>query len=616
MLRSIISDGKHKTTAFFKPDSNIEPKQIIKITKRSFKSDQQKKLVFPFIHEFIVLKSHPTLIGDPKQINQRMTDKQEAHFKKQQQMQQQKQQQNQQQQGQHQQQAQPNPQVRQPQPQTNQQQPQQQAQVNRQPQVHRPMVPNVNSNNQQQTKSPSAPKVQAPSSIAPISSLNMYNPSWTIKVRVTAKTAMKTWDKGESNRGKLFSFDVLDGHGGEIRIVSFKEAADKWYDYINIDSIYTISRGKLKLNQNKKYSSIKCDYEMTIDTNSVIQLQSEDPSISYGRFNLVSLEDLPKIEKDKLIDVVGVIAQSNPIDKYTPKSGNSVIDKRKIILADQKANVEVTLWGALANRPDLDVGKVMVIKQVKKSDFNKVSLGTVSSSSIITEPKGCAKAEVIQGWYAKYLENDVNWNPLDQTEKLTMEGSSGGTSYMYQDTIDSIRLRGYGTNGEAEFAKVRATITNKKNDSDPWYECCPNPDCKGKKVIKNTDGVTFTCPSCKQQMTECSHRYILNVTLGDYTGESKVMAFTKGANAIMNGLDCDVLFDMKQNNEENYTKMVTDVLFQTYMFTLLCKSEQWQGEDKVKMTVTNAVAPNAVDTAKSVKSAVQRIRAYEKAFPQ
>ena len=62
----------------------------------------------------------------------------------------------------------------------------------------------------------------------PISAINPYSNKWTIKARITSKSALKSWSNAKGS-GTLFSVDLLDNSGVEIRGTFFKEAADKFY---------------------------------------------------------------------------------------------------------------------------------------------------------------------------------------------------------------------------------------------------------------------------------------------------------------------------------------------------------------------------------------------------
>ena len=109
----------------------------------------------------------------------------------------------------------------------------------------------------------------------PINALNPYANRWTIKVfipfslrflllvtdrpllyhyqntilpqqaRITSKSDMRRWSnaKGEGN---LFSIDLLDGHGSEIRGTFFKEDADKFFPQLHEGQVFPPLRFKLQ----------------------------------------------------------------------------------------------------------------------------------------------------------------------------------------------------------------------------------------------------------------------------------------------------------------------------------------------------------------------------------
>ena len=73
----------------------------------------------------------------------------------------------------------------------------------------------------------------------PINALNPYANRWTIKARITNKSDMRRWNnaKGEGN---LFSIDLLDAHGSEIKGTFFKEDADKFFPLLQEQKVLDI----------------------------------------------------------------------------------------------------------------------------------------------------------------------------------------------------------------------------------------------------------------------------------------------------------------------------------------------------------------------------------------
>lgn len=81
-----------------------------------------------------------------------------------------------------------------------------------------------------------------PQSFHPIASLHPYHTRWTIKARVTAKGEKRSWNNAKGSGG-LFSVDLLDAQGGQIKATMFKEAMDKFYDVFQENHVYIISKG-------------------------------------------------------------------------------------------------------------------------------------------------------------------------------------------------------------------------------------------------------------------------------------------------------------------------------------------------------------------------------------
>lgn len=66
-----------------------------------------------------------------------------------------------------------------------------------------------------------------------ICSLTPYQNVWVIKARVVVKSGIRTWSNAKGE-GKLFSMDLMD-ESGDIRCTGFREAVDKFYDFIEVN---------------------------------------------------------------------------------------------------------------------------------------------------------------------------------------------------------------------------------------------------------------------------------------------------------------------------------------------------------------------------------------------
>lgn len=95
---------------------------------------------------------------------------------------------------------------------------------------------------------------EAPAKIVPINSLNAYQNRWTIKARVSVKGTVRTYHNARGE-GKVFSFDLVDSAGGEIKVTAFTDACDKFYDLIQKGKVYMVSKASLKP---KRPVSLRC----------------------------------------------------------------------------------------------------------------------------------------------------------------------------------------------------------------------------------------------------------------------------------------------------------------------------------------------------------------------
>lgn len=86
--------------------------------------------------------------------------------------------------------------------------------------------------------------------------------------RVTGKGDKRSWSNARGE-GSLFSCDLLDDKSTPIRATFFRDGVDKFFDVIQKGGTYYMSGGKLKA-ADKRFSSIKNDYEITFDGHATI----------------------------------------------------------------------------------------------------------------------------------------------------------------------------------------------------------------------------------------------------------------------------------------------------------------------------------------------------------
>jgi len=439
-----------------------------------------------------------------------------------------------------------------------------------------------------------------------INELNPYQNRWTIKARITNKTDIKKWtnQKGE---GLLASIDLLD-ESGEIRGTFFNEAVDRFYDILQVGKVYSFSGGKIKP-ANKKFTSLKHDYEVTFNSDCEIIVLEDDKKIKTASFEFTDIADLPKCQPNDMVDVIGILKSYSDVASITTKF-NKEVERRNVTLVDDSgAEVGITLWGSHAkcfSEEDLDKHPVIGFKSIRVTDFNNCSLNTVVSTKVIFEPDAAQTTKLLSWWASQ----GKNQSFVSMT--ASMAGTAGGRGDMYDPfqrvTLDTIKMNNLGFGDKPDYVKAKVHIAYIKYDSDkdPWYTACPLEGCN-KKVIQEMDQGWY-CEKCNKSVPNCIRRYILNISVMDCTGHSWVTAFNDVAVSLLDGQTADDIQILKEVEKEKYEKIFREACWKQYIIKMRIKKESVGDEDRVKCTLMSA---EPVDFVKESKALLSLIASYD-----
>ncbi|KAK7367074.1 hypothetical protein VNO80_09082 [Phaseolus coccineus] len=435
-------------------------------------------------------------------------------------------------------------------------------------------------------------KNEAPPRIIPIAALNPYQNMWTIKARVTAKGELRHYNNARGD-GKVFSFDLLDSDGGQIRATCFNSVADQFYNLIEASKVYLVSRGSVKPAQ-KNFNHLPNDQELTLDMTSIIQpCPDDDNSIPKQNFNFRPISEIESLESNTIVDVIGVVTSISPTASIMRKNGTET-QKRTLQLKDMSGrSVELTLWGnfcnvegqKLQNICDDGAFPVLAAKAVRINDFNGKSVGTIMTSLLFVEPD-FQEAYTLKRWF----ENEGKSVP-------TLSISRDTSSFPKNDnrkTVSQIKDEKLGTSEKPDWISVCATISYIKYDNF-CYPGCPimigDRQCN-KKVTNNGDG-KWICDRCNQSVDACDYRYILSFQIMDHTGVTWVTAFQESGEEIM-GVPAKDLYYLKYEEQDDvrFAEIIRKILFTEYVFKLKVKEEIFSDEQRVKSTVVKAEKVN------------------------
>ncbi|KAF7813590.1 replication protein A 70 kDa DNA-binding subunit A [Senna tora] len=434
-------------------------------------------------------------------------------------------------------------------------------------------------------------KNEAPARIIPIAALNPYQGRWAIKARVTAKGDLRRYNNARGD-GKVFSFDLLDSDGGEIRVTCFNAVVDRFYDVIEVGKVYLISKGSLKPAQ-KNFNHLKNDWEIMLDSNSTVDLcPDEDGSIPRQQFSFRPISDVENVDSNSILDVIGVVTSVNPSVPILRKNGMET-QRRILNLKDWSGrSVELTLWGDFCNREGQKLQDmvndgffpVLAVKAGKVNDFSGKTIGTISSTQLFINPD-FPEAQKLRDWFDQGGKDSASLS-------ISKDIMPGGPKNEIRKTVSQIKEEGLGRSDKPDWITVRATISFIKTDSF-CYTACPLMigDRQCSKKVTRLGSTKWQCDRCNQEFEECDYRYLLQAQILDHTGITWVTAFQESGEEIL-GCSAKELYLLKEQDDEKFGDIIRSRLFNQFMFRLKVKEELYGDEQRVKITVVKTEKVN------------------------
>ncbi|XP_068750637.1 replication protein A 70 kDa DNA-binding subunit-like [Montipora capricornis] len=435
--------------------------------------------------------------------------------------------------------------------------------------------------------------------VYPISSLTPYQNRWTIRARVTSKSSIRTWSNSKGD-GRVFNVDLVD-ESGEIRATGFNDAVDKFYEILEANKVYYISKCSLRT-ANKQYSSIKNDYEMYINNDTMIELCNDPCDLPTIQYNFVSIGDLANFNGNDMVDILGVVINIDDVTQITTKATNRQISKRDVTLLDRsEKSVRVTLWGDYAEKFEEHIGNnpVLALKGVKVSEYGGRSLSVVNSTNIMVDPMDLKEAHSLRGWYMNVGKDTA----VESMSGLRSDGSVGSGNYK---TLLQVKSEQLGMGDKPDYFTAKATAVFFKKDN-CLYKACPSADCN-KKVIEEGDG-TYRCEKCNKTHPDFKYRLILSANLADFSGNQWVTCFQESAEAILN-ISANQVGQIKDSGDERaYDHIFSEANFKTYNFRIRAKMETYNDETRLKCSCVGATPLDFQKECRRLMEEIKKLQA-------
>jgi replication factor A1 len=425
----------------------------------------------------------------------------------------------------------------------------------------------------------------------PISEISTYQTSFTICARVTNKSQLRTFNKSGKD-GKVFSIDLLDAQGGEIRATFFNEIVDKMYEKLKKGKCYTFSKGGVRI-ANRQFNMCNHRYELVFDKMGEVEEVKDDARIETVKFSFTDLRRVQSRPLPCTVDLCGVITSFESMYSFTSKDGKNLV-KREITIADDTAiSMGVTLWGERAQQEDsvFQNNPVACLKGVSVKEWNGGRSGSLLEAGMLQLNPTLPEATKVKQW----------WSQGGSTQELTAltaaRGSGGGMGRAPSGKpmdITDMRQASEQVADQAEVYTVNCRLANvqSKKNGEPlpfWYMACQEPkQGNGMPCNRRLDSSGF-CASCDRS-GKAAPRLTLRCRFSDYGDSCWLTTFHEPAQKVI-GLSGEQAQAMEQG--EDGRKKLEAAIFDNYFGQLLqvtirAKLDSYNGEPKANITCIDA----------------------------
>lgn len=474
------------------------------------------------------------------------------------------------------------------------------------------------------THAPAAPIVRSQAVASPytaIKDLNLYQNRWTIRARVVSKSDIRTWSNAKGE-GCLFSVELMD-ESCDIRATFFKEAVDKFYNFLTVSQVYTFSGGRLKV-ANMQYNTCKSNYEITFDQNSEIHMDNSADaqrlSSAAPLYEFTKIEAIEQVAEKTSIDVLGVVTQVGEVATILAKKSGREMTKCDLTLVDDSsAQINLTLWGQPAAEASQKLQaneSIMAVRRARVSDYNGKSLSGSQSFQIFNLNEVSTLDESLRAQAAPLAQWWQTQGSSAPVKALSTQRSSGGSRPVLSDRkpMATIRQDHLGTSGDAaDYISFKAEVSFIKKDKEggAWYTACPNADepCKNRyKVTPTTDG-QYHCEKCGNLYPTCTRRWIFSALLEDESSSTWVNFFNEQAETLLEGATADDVYiatnSMDGSATDAYDGFFSKALHSEWVFRCKVKQEIVNDEPRTKTSVQGLFPVDYVQDAKDMLAALQ-----------
>jgi replication factor A1 len=421
----------------------------------------------------------------------------------------------------------------------------------------------------------------------PISELSTYHSKWTIRARVTSKAQIRTFRNGD---GKVFSVELLDAEGGEIRASFFNDAVTKFHDKLQKGKCYTFSGGSVRV-ANRQFNQCSHRYELSFDKACQIEEVGEVTQIQTNVFKVTDLRAVQSKTLPCSTDLCGVIVSFQPKHSFTSKAGQELV-KREITVADDTAtSMVVTLWGDRAKQEDSAFAgnPLVVLKGVWIKEWNGGRSGSLQQESgDLVFDSQLPEAQRVRQWWSE-------GGSSKEIKALSVTGAGGrGPSGAAVEDLGDLRRQSEQVLGDqakvfSVFARLSQVQMRKQGEPQPLtYMACVEPkEGNGLPCNRRVDESGF-CAACNRA-GKAAPRLMLRCKFSDFADSPWLTTFHEAAAKVV-GLSAEQVKALEdgEGREAAEAAVRKAYLQEPVQLIVRAKLDSYNGEVRTNVTCIDA----------------------------
>ncbi|XP_059064517.1 replication protein A 70 kDa DNA-binding subunit A-like [Cryptomeria japonica] len=166
-----------------------------------------------------------------------------------------------------------------------------------------------------------------------------------------------------AKNGHVFSFEIINTEGCEVRVTCFDEIAQLHSDRVEVGANYVISKGSIK-EANTRYNKLNMHLEIILSDASILKCCTHDDEPGQVHSPFIPIREVVQLTNNTLVDIIGVVVHIGDIILIHGKDGSET-NKQVVRINDLcGSTIDVNLWGPPSEQRGQDFKNMLTLECV------------------------------------------------------------------------------------------------------------------------------------------------------------------------------------------------------------------------------------------------------------